>query len=143
MSSVDTPMREFFPSQRYPDPAVQILDPSFMRYRIFSASVERVAAGLYWAEGPVHFADGRYLLFSDVPNNRIMRYDEATGHVGVFRAPSNCANGMCRDRHGRLLVCEHLTRRVTRTEYDGSISVVADAFDGRRLNSPNDIRCQA
>ena len=96
-----------------------------------------------WAEGPVWFGDGRYLLVSDIPNNRIMRYDEATGAWGVFRSPSNFANGMARDRQGRLLVCEHLTRRVSRTEYDGRITVVADSYNGKRLNSPNDIVCQS
>jgi gluconolactonase len=134
---------DFKPNQRYPNPSVQILDPSFHKYRIYSSTVEQVATGLRWAEGPVYFADGRYLLLSDVPNNRIMRYDEATGHAGVFRAPSNFSNGMCRDREGRLVVCEHLTRRVTRTEYDGSITVLADAFEGKRLNSPNDIVCKS
>jgi gluconolactonase len=134
---------DFKPNQRYPDPAVQILDPAFARYRIFSSSVEQVASGFRWAEGPVYFADGRYLLFSDIPNNRIIRYDEATGTSGVFRQPSNFSNGMCRDRQGRLLVCEHLTRRVTRTEYDGSTTVLADKFEGKRLNSPNDIVCRS
>ena len=88
--------------------------------------------------GPVWFGDGRYLLVSDIPNNRIMRYDEASGAWGVFRQPSNFANGNARDRQGRLLSCEHLTRRVTRTEYDGKITVLADSFDGKRLNSPGD-----
>jgi gluconolactonase len=131
-------------NQRYPDPAVQILDPSFGKYRVYSASVEQLATGFRWAEGPVWFGDGRYVLFSDIPNNRIMRYDEATGHIGVFRYPANFANGMCRDRQGRLLVCEHsVTRRVTRTEYDGSITVLADRFEGKRFNAPNDIVCKS
>ena len=89
------------------------------------------------------FGDGRYLLFSDIPNNRILRWDETSGATSVFRAPSNNANGQARDRQGRLLACEHLTRRVTRTEYDGSITVLADRFEGKRLNSPNDIVCAA
>jgi gluconolactonase len=134
---------DFKPSQRYPDPAVEILDPSFAKYRIYSSTVEQLATGMRWAEGPVWFADGRYLLVSDIPNNRIMRYDEATGGWGVFRSPSNFANGMARDRQGRLLTCEHLGRRVTRTEYDGKITVLADSFNGRRLNSPNDIVCRS
>jgi gluconolactonase len=134
---------EFQPNQRYPDASVQILDPSFTRYRIFSSTVEQLGSGMRWAEGPVWFGDGRYLLLSDIPNNRIMRYDEATGHWGVFRNPSNFANGLARDRQGRLLACEHLGRRVTRTEYDGSITVLADSYDGKRLNSPNDILCQS
>ncbi len=130
---------DFKPNQRYPDPAVQVLDPSFTRYRLFSSSVEQIATGFRWVEGPVWFGDGRYLLFSDIPNNRIMRWDEATGQTGVFRNPSNFSNGLGRDRQGRLLACEHLTRRVTRTEYDGSITELADRFEGKRLNSPNDI----
>ena len=130
---------DFKPNQRYPDPSVQILDPSFGKYRIYSSSVEQVGSGMRWAEGPVWFGDGRYLLVSDIPNNRIMRYDEATGTFGVFRHPANFSNGMTRDRQGRLLVCEHLTRSVTRTEYDGKITVLADKFNGKRLNSPNDI----
>jgi len=133
----------FQPNQRYPDASVQILDPSFTKYRVFSSTVEQLASGMRWAEGPVWFGDGRYLLVSDIPNNRIMRYDEANGGWGVFRSPSNFANGMTRDRQGRLLTCEHLGRRVTRTEYDGSISVLADNYNGKRLNSPNDIVCQS
>ncbi|GKS96361.1 SMP-30/gluconolactonase/LRE family protein [Acidovorax sp. SUPP2825] len=132
---------DFKPQQRYPDPSVQILDPSFAKYRLFSSSVEQIATGFRWVEGPVWFGDGRYLLFSDIPNNRIVRWDEATGQTGVFRQPSNFSNGLGRDRQGRLLACEHLTRRVTRTEYDGSITVLADRFEGKRLNSPNDIVC--
>lgn len=133
---------QFEPSQRYPDPRVDVLDPSFAKYRIFSSTVEQLGSGMRWAEGPVWFGDGRYLLVSDIPNNRIMRYDEASGTWSVFRAPSNMANGLARDHQGRLLACEHGGRRVTRTEYDGSITVVADSFDGKRLNSPNDIVCQ-
>jgi gluconolactonase len=124
---------------RYPDPAVQIVDPSFTKYRVSSAAVERLATGFRWAEGPVWFGDGRYLLWSDIPNNRIMRWDEETGAVSVFRKPSNYANGNTRDRQGRLVTCEHDSRRVTRTEYDGTIGVVLDRFDGKPLNSPNDV----
>ncbi len=87
------------------------------------------------------FGDGRYLLFSDIPNNRILRWDDASGATSVFRAPADNANGHTRDRDGRLVSCEHLTRRITRTEYDGRITVLADRFDGKRLNSPNDIVC--
>ena len=133
----------FTPSQRYPDPAVEILDPGFARYRLYSSSVEQLATGMRWAEGPVYFPASRYLLVSDIPNNRIMRYDEVTGHWGEFRAPSNHANGNTRDRQGRLVSCEHLTRRVTRTEHDGRITVLADRYDGKRLNSPNDIVCKS
>jgi gluconolactonase len=124
---------------RYPDPAVQIVDPSFAKYRVGNAGVERLATGFRWCEGPVWFGDARCLLWSDIPNNRIMRWDEETGAVSVFRKPSSYANGNTRDRQGRLVTCEHDTRRVTRTEYDGSVTVVLDRFDGKPLNSPNDV----
>ncbi|MGY3175583.1 gluconolactonase [Pseudomonas sp. TE12234] len=127
------------PSTRVPDPAVRELDPRFAHYRLAHAKVERLGGGLRWAEGPAWFADGRFLLFTDLPNDRIMRWDETTGVMGVFRQPAAQANGMTRDRQGRLLICEHGGRRVTRTEYDGSITVLADSFEGQPLNSPNDI----
>ncbi len=127
------------PTIRYPDPAIEVIDPSFARYRVFSAGVERLATGCRWSEGPVWFGDGRYLLWSDIPNNRILRFDEETGAVQAFRKPSNFANGNTRDRQGRLVTCEHGGRRVTRTEYDGAITVLADTFEGKRLNSPNDV----
>jgi gluconolactonase len=92
-----------------------------------------------WCEGPVWFGDGRYLIWSDIPNNRMMKWDEATGRASVFRSPSNYANGNCRDRQGRLITCEHLTRRISRTEYDGSITTICDRYNGKRLNSPNDV----
>ncbi len=127
------------PGLRYPDPSVRILDPSFAKYRLPLASVERLATGMRWSEGPVWFGDGRYLLWSDIPNNRIMRWDEESGATTVFRKPSNNANGHTRDREGRLVTCEHDARRVTRTEHDGAITVVCDRYDGKRLNSPNDV----
>jgi gluconolactonase len=130
-------------SPRYPDPRIEILDPSFAQYRINSAKVERLATGMRWAEGPVWFGDGRYLLWSDIPNDRIMKWEEETGAVSVFRKPAHFANGNTRDRQGRLLTCEHDTRRVTRTEYDGAITVLADRFDGKPLNSPNDVVCRS
>jgi gluconolactonase len=132
----------FAPSVTYPDPRVEVLDDAFLKYRIFSASVEQLVTGLRWAEGPVWFGDARHLLVSDIPNNRILRWDEASGTTSVFRTPSDNANGHVRDQQGRLLSCEHRTRRVTRTEYDGSIAVLADNWNGARLNSPNDIVCQ-
>lgn len=135
------PRFPFEPSQRYPDPRVEVLDERFLKYRLYSGTVEQLASGLRWAEGPQWFGDGRYLLVSDIPNNRILRWDECSGAVSEFRKPSNNANGLARDRQGRLLACEHLTRRITRTEYDGSVTVLADRFDGKRLNSPNDIVC--
>ena len=130
---------DFSPNARVPDPAVEVLHDSFLPLRLFSATVERLATGMRWAEGPVWFGDGRYLLVSDIPNDRILRWDETSGAVSTFRQPSNNANGHARDRQGRLVSCEHLTRRVTRTEHDGAITVLADRFEGRRLNSPNDI----
>lgn len=131
------------PSQRYPDPAVRIIDPSFAKYRLPLAKVERIATGMRWSEGPVWFGDGRYLLWSDIPNNRLMKWDEETGAVSVFRKPSNNSNGNTRDRQGRLLTCEHDARRVTRTEYDGAITVIAESYDGKPLNSPNDVVCKS
>jgi gluconolactonase len=101
--------------------------------------LERLFDGCRWAEGPVYVPAGRYLLFSDIPNDRIMRWDECTGVVGVFRAPSRHTNGGMLDREGRLVSCEHSGRRVTRTEHDGSLTVIADRFEGKRLNSPNDV----
>lgn len=136
-------MADWQPSQRYPDPLIRIIDASFTKYRLPLAKVEKIASGLRWAEGPVWFGDGRYLLWSDIPNNRIMRWEEETGNVSVFRKPSNYANGNTRDRQGRLLTCEHEGRRVSRTEYDGSITVIADRYDGKLLNSPNDIVCKS
>jgi gluconolactonase len=127
------------PSERYPDPAVEILQPSFAKYRLPLAAVERLATGCRWSEGPAWFGDLRCLLWSDIPNNRILRWDEASGAVSVFRSPSNNANGNTRDRQGRLITCEHDARRVTRTEYDGSITVICDRFEGKQLNSPNDV----
>src|SRR4051794_30877727 len=143
MAAAPRAIAQWQPSERYPDPSVKIIDPSFARYRIAQTKVERIAAGMRWCEGPVWFGDGRYLLWSDIPNNRIMRWEEETGRVSVFRKPSNNANGNTRDRQGRLLTCEHDTRRITRTEYDGTITVIADRYDGKPLNSPNDIVCKS
>jgi gluconolactonase len=127
------------PSEAYPDPAIKVLDPSFAKYRLFNASVERLYTGARWSEGPVWFGDARCVLWSDIPNNRILKWDEETGRTSVYRKPSNQANGNTRDRQGRLVTCEHDARRVTRTEYDGTITVLIDKFDGKPLNSPNDI----
>jgi gluconolactonase len=127
---------------RYPDPAVEVLDPRFAPIRIFSAAVERLYTGCRWAEGPVWFGDGRYLLWSDIPNQRILKWEEETGQTSIYRKPSNWANGNTRDRQGRLVTCEH-GRRLTRTEYDGSITVLADSYQGKRLNSPNDVVVKA
>ena len=124
---------------RYPDPAIHTLDPRFEKYRIFSAAVERLHTGCRWSEGPVWFGDGRYLLWSDIPNNRILKWEEETGEVSTYRRPTDFANGHTRDRQGRLVTCEHGGRRVTRTEYDGSLTVLMDSWQGKRLNSPNDV----
>jgi len=134
---------EFTPSPRLPDLRVEVLDEVFRALRLYSATVEQLSTGCAWAEGPVWFGDGRYLLFSDIPNDRILRWDETTGATSVFRQPSRHANGLARDQQGRLLTCEHHTRRVTRTELDGRITVLADRCEGKRLNSPNDIVCAA
>src|SRR5205085_954131 len=126
-------LAEWEPSGRYPDPRIKVIDPSFNRYRLALAKVERIASGMRWCEGPVWFGDGRYLLWSDIPNNRILKWEEETGQVGVYRKPSNFANGHTRDRQGRLVTCEHGGRRITRTEYDGSITVLMDSFGGKWL----------
>lgn len=116
----------------------EVLDPAFGRFVLGNAPVKQLATGFDWVEGPVWFGDAGCLLFSDIPNNRILRWTPETG-VSTYRAPSNYANGHSRDRQGRLISCEHGTRRVTRTEHDGSITVIADSFDGKQLNSPNDV----
>ena len=122
---------------RYPDSRIEKLDKRFPSQG--TAGVERIATGFRWAEGPVYFRDGGYLLWSDIPNNRMMRWLEVDGHLSVFRAPSNYSNGNTRDREGRLVTCEHDSRRVTRTEYDGRITVLIDEYEGMRLNAPNDV----
>jgi gluconolactonase len=124
---------------RYPDPAIEHLDRRFAKIRIGSAAIERIWTGGHWNEGPVWFGDLRSLIWSDIPNDRMLRWCEDSGTVSVFRQPANNANGNTRDRQGRLLTCEHRSRRVTRTEIDGTITVLIDSFGGKRLNSPNDI----
>jgi gluconolactonase len=142
---VHSPVFDFQPHQRYPDPAVLILDPSFAKYRIYSSTLEQVGSGMRWAEGPVYFPNSTagqpgYLLVSDIPNNRLMKYDEATHTFSVHKENTNYANGNTRDRQGRLVTCEHsVTRRIVRTEKDGSMTVLADSFEGKKLNAPNDI----
>ncbi|WP_197686679.1 SMP-30/gluconolactonase/LRE family protein [Cyanobium sp. NIES-981] len=123
----------------YPDPAIEVVAPAFQRYVLPNAAVERIHTGARWTEGPVWFGDGRYLLWSDIPNNRILRWCEDSEQVSVFRSPSDYANGHTRDRQGRLISCEHASRRLTRTEHDGSLTVLMDHFQGRRLNAPNDV----
>ena len=116
-----------------------VLQPAFSECFVGHARVERLWSGARWSEGPAWFAAGRYLLWSDIPNNRMLRWDETSGEVSTFRSPSNNSNGNTVDRTGRLVSCEHRKRRVTRTEYDGSITVLADNWQGKRLNSPNDV----
>jgi gluconolactonase len=116
----------------------ETIDPSFKSFVIGNAPVRQIATGFSWTEGPVWFGDANCLLFSDIPNNRIMRWTPGVG-TSVYREPSNFANGHTRDREGRLVTCEHGGRRVTRTELDGSITVIADNYKGKRLNSPNDV----
>ena len=124
---------------RYPDPAIKVLDPRFQKYVLGNAAIERIATGMRFTEGPVWFGDGRYLLFSDIPNDRIMKWEDETGAVSVFRKPSNYANGNTRDRQGRLVTCEHDTQHLTRTEYDGTVTILAHSFEGKRLTGPNDV----
>jgi gluconolactonase len=124
---------------RFPDPAIEIVDPRFAGLVVGHEVVERLWTGGRWLEGPVWFGDGRYLLFSDIPTNRILRWDELTGRVEPYREPSGNANGNTRDLSGRLVTCEHLTRRVTRTNHDGTITVLMDSYDGKPLNAPNDV----
>ena len=113
---------------RYPDPAIEVIDDRFKNYIIGNAVIERICTGMRWAEGPAWFGDGRYLMWSDIPNNRQVRWDEESGQISVFRSPSNYSNGNTRDKQGRLISCEHGTRRVTRTEYDGTISILTVSY---------------
>lgn len=117
----------------------EVIEPEFARCFVGHARVERLFTGCRWAEGPAWFGGGRYLLWSDLPGNRILRYDDTDGSVSVFREPSGYTNGNTVDREGRLVSCEHGHRRVTRTGHDGAITVLADRYEGKRLNSPNDV----
>src|ERR1700720_2349940 len=126
------------PDSRYPDHHIEAVDKRF-KGSVGTGAVERVASGFRWAEGPAYNAAGRYLIFSDIPNNRMMRLLEDDNHVSVFRYPSFNSNGNTVDREGRLVTCEHSGRRVTRTELDGSLTIIADKYNGKKLNSPNDV----
>jgi gluconolactonase len=132
-------MTQWQPSQRLPDAAVKEVDGAFARYRLALAKIERLATGTRWAEGPVWFGDARCLVWSDVPGNRMLRWDEESGAVSDWRKPSGFANGNTRDRQGRLVTCEHGGRRLSRTEPDGRVVTLADSFEGKKLNSPNDV----
>jgi gluconolactonase len=116
----------------------EIIHPRFASLLLGNCRLDKIHTGTRWAEGPCYFGDTGVLIWSDIPNNRMLRYVEGLG-VDVFRQPSHCSNGNTRDRQGRLVSCEHETRRVTRTEWDGTITVLADRYQGRRLNSPNDV----
>jgi len=126
------------PDTRYPDKHIEVLDKRFPGGP-GTGGVERVATGFRWVERPAYFAAGRYLIFSDIPNNRMMRLLEDDNHVSVFRYPTLNSNGNTVDREGRLVTCEHTGRRVTRTEHDGTITIIADSYGGKKLNSPNDV----
>src|SRR5438067_2079044 len=119
---------------RYPDPDVVVLDPRFAKLKVGNSAIERLYVGCRWAEGPAWNAEGRYLVWSDIPNDRQLRWLEDDGRVSVFRMPSNNSNGNTFDFQGRQISCEHLTRRVVRYELDGSITVIADNYNGKRLN---------
>jgi gluconolactonase len=140
---ISNPPRDFGPNAPpttyFSDPDVLAIDPSFNAVTQANTSIVRLWTGALWAEGPAWNSQGRYLLWSDIPTNRQFRWLDDDGHVSVFRSPSNNSNGNTFDLQGRQLSCEHLTRRVVRYEHDGSITVIADSFEGKRLNSPNDI----
>jgi gluconolactonase len=142
-STITTPPRDFGPSGApttyFTDPDILTVDPSFNALRQPNSAIQRLWTGALWMEGPAWNAQGRYLVWSDIPNNRQLRWLEDNGRVSVFRTPSNNSNGNTFDFQGRQLSCEHLTRRVVRYELDGSATVLAEAFEGKKLNSPNDV----
>ena len=127
------------PPIRYPDPDVVALDPRFRHIVLGHAAIERIATGFRFTEGPVYYGDGRYLLFSDIPNDALLRWDEITGQVATLRNPAGYPDGNTRDREGRLITCELGSRTLTRTEHDGSITVLASHFEGVQLTGPNDV----
>ncbi len=124
---------------RYPDPDILVLDPRFQHMILGNAAIERIATGFRFTEGPAYHGDGRYLLFSDIPNDRLLRWDEITGATAVLRDPAGYPDGNTRDRQGRLITCELGSRTLTRTEHDGIVTVMASAFEGTRLTGPNDV----
>lgn len=141
-SVVSTPARDYTPGAApvaYPDPDIIVIDPEFGRLRVGNAAIQRIYTGCTFTEGPAWNAQGRYLVWSDVPGDKQYRYLDEDGHVSVMRAPSNNANGNAFDFQGRLVTCEHRGRRVVRQELDGSMTVVAEFFEGKHLNSPNDV----
>jgi len=142
-STVTIPPRDFGPNAPpttyFTDPDVIAVDPGFNRYVQANSAITRLWTGALWCEGPAWSSQGRYLVWSDIPNNRQLRWVEEDGRVTIFRSPSNNSNGNTFDFAGRQLSCEHLTRRVVRYEHDGSVTVIADAYNGKKLNSPNDV----
>jgi gluconolactonase len=141
-STVSMPPRDFSPGAdpvTYPDPDLVTVDPTFNGLRIGNTPIQRLWTGALWSEGPAWSSQGRYLVWSDIPNNRQLRWLEDDGRVSVFRSPSNNSNGNTFDFSGRQISCEHLLRRVVRYEHDGTVTVIADAYDGKPLNSPNDV----
>jgi gluconolactonase len=144
---ISNPPRDFGPdgppTTYFADPDVLTVDPAFDGLIQANTSIKRLWTGGLWAEGPAWNSQGRYLVWSDIPNNRQMRWLEDDGHVTVFRSPSNNSNGNTFDSQGRQLSCEHLTRRVVRYEHDGSVTVIAESFQSKRLNSPNDVAVHA
>jgi gluconolactonase len=140
---VSNPPRDFSPdappTTYFNDPDVLTVDPAFNALVQANAAIKRLWMGALWAEGPAWNSQGRYLIWSDIPTNRQFRWLEDDGRVSVFRSPSNNSNGNTFDPQGRQISCEHATRRLVRYEHDGSVSVIADAFQGKRLNSPNDV----
>ena len=142
-STVTSPPRDFSPNgpptTYFTDPDILVVDPAFGGLVQVNSSIKRLHTGTLWAEGPAWNAQGRYLVWSDIPNNVQLRWLEDDGRVTVFRHPSNNSNGNTFDFQGRQLSCEHLTRRVVRYENDGSVTIIADSFEGKRFNSPNDV----
>jgi gluconolactonase len=140
---VSNPPRDFGPgappTTYFTDPDVLTIDPAFNSLIQANTSIKRIWTGALWTEGPAWSSQGKYLVWSDIPSNRQMRWLEDDGHVSVFRSPSNNSNGNTFDPQGRQLSCEHLTRRVVRYEHDGAITIIADSYEGKRLNSPNDV----
>jgi gluconolactonase len=128
---------------RYPDPDVIVLDPRFEAMILGHAAIERIATGFRFTEGPAYYGDGRYLLFSDIPNDALLRWDEITGTVATLRSPAGYPDGNTRDRQGRLITCELGSRTLTRTEHDGTVTVLAKEFAGTRLTGPNDVVVKA
>ncbi len=140
-SVISNPPRDFGPNSpvTYPDPDIITVDPAFNQLRVNNTGIHRLFTGGQWDEGPAWCGQGRYLVWSDIPNDRQLRYIEDDGRITVFRQPSNNSNGNTFDHQGRQISCEHRGRRLVRYEHDGSVSVIADSYQGKHLNSPNDV----